>query len=88
MKALLPEKSNGDATKSNGMSNNVPTHAPKGVDSIHARLRRLEARIVTLELKASIARRDVDRISKRQYRASEPSPRQNSPEPDYAGLFG
>ena len=82
------ELSNGNASKSNGASNNVPTHAPKGVDSIYARLRRLEARIVILELKASTARRDVDRISKKQYREVEPSTKQHSPEPDYAGLFG
>ena len=82
------ELSNGNASKSNGTSKHVPTHTPHGVDSIQARLRRLEARIVTLELKASTARRDVDRISKKQYREVEPSPRQNSPEPDYAGLFG
>ena len=74
------ELSNGNASKSNGTSKHVPTHTPHGVDSIQARLRRLEARIVTLELKASTARRDVDRISRKQYREVQPSTKQHSPD--------
>ena len=68
MKAQLTELSNQSTTKSNASSKPEATHTPTRGDSIHARLRRLEARIATLELKASTTRRDVDRIEKRQYR--------------------
>jgi len=73
----------------------VVTHGTKTPDSLYARLRRLEARVEQLELKASLLRRDVDRVDRRDYRnLKRPSvpipPGETTPpgETSFAGLFG
>ena len=64
------------------------THSPKGLDSLHARLRRLEQKIDNIEAGLSTARRDINRIDRKQYREA-PSmniPPEN-PIPALSGLY-
>lgn len=60
------------------------TPDPKGSDSTHAKLRRLEARLRDLEVSLSIIKRDVARIDRANYRkVTQPSDflprRENAP---------
>ncbi|GAI34198.1 unnamed protein product [marine sediment metagenome] len=53
-------------------SNNVP-HS-KGTDALWSYIRRLTAQVKSLELAATTARRDINRIDRKQYREEEKSP--------------
>jgi len=54
--------------RQNDLSKNDKTGSGNAANSIYARLRRLEARLDNIELKASALRRDVDRVEKKQSR--------------------
>lgn len=64
-------------TKSNGkrhLSKEPSNTGPKGLDTLYARLRRLEARVNNLEAGLSTARRDINRIDRANYRKASQSP--------------
>lgn len=46
----------------------------KARDTLWAQLRRLKAQVANLELAVSTARRDINRIDRKQYREEEKSP--------------
>lgn len=70
------------------VSKDGATHSPKGLDSLHARLRRLEQKIDNIEAGLSTARRDINRIDRKQYREapSQTTPPVN-PIPALSGLY-
>lgn len=86
-KSLPPD----NPVKTAGLTNN-PT---KGKDALWSNIRRLTDRVQSIELAVSTARRDINRIDKRQYRAADSSqppevrnPEQPAPQPLNPVLFG
>ncbi|GAI05257.1 unnamed protein product [marine sediment metagenome] len=61
----------------------------KSVDTLWAQLRRLKAQVDSLELAASTARRDINRIDKKQYREADKTPPSSVPQQELSpALFG
>lgn len=92
MRAVETIKSIEDPDKSNGSSKNEPTNGPYRPDTFFARLRRLEHRVSFLEQQLSTARRDINRIDRKQYREMPPSvasPSEGVVDPNnIRGLYG
>jgi len=79
------------------------TTGPMRLDTIYAHIRRQNARIADLEAALSTVRRDINRISRKQYRDDEPpsdttkikagiqsgfNPEGEKLQSDFRGLFG
>ena len=64
----------------------LTTKPTKAKDAQWSMIRRLTDRVVSLELAASTARRDLNRIEKRQYRGKDnPPPSNEDPPPTNGG---
>ncbi|GAH94980.1 unnamed protein product [marine sediment metagenome] len=68
-----------------------PTAPKREQDTIWAEMRRLKARVQSIELAASAARRDISRIDRKQYRDNGKEPATELPTKEQAyhpSLFG
>jgi len=69
----------------------LPTAPKREQDTIWAEMRRLKARVQSIELAASAARRDISRIDRKQYRDNGKEPATLLPGKEevlHPGLFG
>ncbi len=62
--------------QTNGLTN-VPT---RGTEHLWANIRRLKAQMASMELALSTARRDINRIDRKQYREDKESPLLENPD--------
>jgi hypothetical protein len=81
---LKKEGQKKDKTSLSDTSKNV-TVLPLRGDALFASLRRLEARVKSLEAQASTLRRDVNRIDKKVYRAAQDAPAAETQKPGNGG---